>query len=93
MAHKSIHRLVFRGHACWHNTPGHLHEGIDLLVGEGVSEEAILQGGFVTPSCGLASLSPGLVDQILDLTVAVSREMRARYVDEEEIEEEEGDGE
>lgn len=71
----------------------HLHEGIDLLVEEGVSEEAILQRGFVTPSCGLASLSPGLVDQILDLTAAVSREMRARYVDEEEIEEKEGDGE
>lgn len=64
-----------------------LHEGIDQLVGEGVSEEAILQRGFVTPSCGLGSLSPRLVDHIFDLTVAVSREMRARYIDLEDVEE------
>ncbi|MGM0400324.1 MAG: hypothetical protein ACQEQT_03380 [Chloroflexota bacterium] len=64
-----------------------LHEGIDQLVGEGVSEEAILQRGFVTPSCGLGSLSPRLVDHIFDLTVAVSREMRARYIDLGDVEE------
>lgn len=71
-----------------------LHEGIDRLVKEGVSEEAILQRGFITPSCGLGSLSSGLVEHILDLTVAVSCEMRARYVDVEEVEEgDQDDGE
>jgi hypothetical protein len=64
----------------------HLHDGVDQLVENGVSEEAILQRGFVTPSCGLGSLSTGLVDHILDLTVAVSQEMRARYVDVESVE-------
>ncbi len=70
-----------------------LHEGIDQLVEEGVSEEAILRRGFVTPSCGLGSLAPGLVDHILDLTVAVSREMRARYVEVEDVEEDREDEE
>jgi len=70
-----------------------LHGGIDQLVENGVSEEAILQRGFVTPSCGLGSLSPGLVDDILDLTVAVSREMRARYIDEQSVaDEKQGSG-
>ncbi|MFP3895591.1 MAG: hypothetical protein ACLFV5_01970 [Anaerolineales bacterium] len=63
-----------------------LHEGIEQLVEAGVSEEAILQRGFVTPSCGLGSLAPRLVDHILDLTVAVSREMRARHVEVEVVE-------
>jgi hypothetical protein len=71
-----------------------LHDGIHQLSKNGVSEEAILQSGFVTPSCGLGSLSTGLVDHILDLTIAVSQEMRACYVDVDSVEdEEEADGE
>ncbi|MEA3408160.1 MAG: hypothetical protein U9R48_08795 [Chloroflexota bacterium] len=69
-----------------------LHEGIAQLVENGVPEEAILQRGFITPSCGLGFLSPGLVDHILDLTVAVSREMRARYVEGVEDDEKKGEG-
>lgn len=57
-----------------------LHEAIGRLVEKGISEEVILASGMVTPSRGLGSLSPALADLILDLTIAVSSEMRQRYV-------------
>ena len=58
-----------------------LHEAIDYLVVKGVSREAILRAGMVSPSCGLGSLTPDLADMILKMTAGVSAEMRRRYVD------------
>jgi len=58
-----------------------LHRAIGRLAKKGVSREAILTAGMITPSCGLGSLSPALADRILDLTVGVSAEMRRRYVE------------
>lgn len=57
-----------------------LHEAIERLVSKGLSRDALLRAGMVTPSCGLGSLSPALAERILKLTVAVSAEMRRRYV-------------
>jgi len=35
--------------------------------------------GLVSPSCGLGSLKPDLVDRVLDLTAGVAAEMQRRY--------------
>ncbi|HHX63257.1 MAG TPA: hypothetical protein GX702_00030, partial [Chloroflexi bacterium] len=58
-----------------------LHRTIDRLVEAGVPREAILKAGMITPSCGLAALTPALAERIYDLTVGVAREMRRRYME------------
>ncbi len=69
-------------------TPEHLaerlHEAIDLLASKGVPQEALLQRGFVTPSCGTGSLPIPLAERIFALTGQVSKIMRDRYVHREE---------
>ena len=57
-----------------------LHETFEALVNKGIRRDAILQAGMITPSCGLGSLTPTLAQRVLDLTTAVSAEMRQRYV-------------
>ena len=57
-----------------------LHSAMDLLVQKGVSLDKLLAAGLVTPSCGTGSLDPQTAEQVLDLTAAVSGEMRSRYV-------------
>jgi methionine synthase II (cobalamin-independent) len=57
-----------------------LHEAMEHLIRKGVSQDALLQAGMVTPSCGLGSLTPECAERILQLTVGVSTEMRRRYV-------------
>jgi hypothetical protein len=58
-----------------------LSRTIDRLVEEGVSRDAILSAGLITPSCGLASLTPTLAERVYELTVGVSSEMRRRYIE------------
>lgn len=58
---------------------GRLHRAMDLLVSKGVPEEALLDVGLVSPSCGLGSLAPDLAERVLGLTAAVSAEMQRRY--------------
>ena len=58
-----------------------LHEALNRLVAKGVSLDALLQAGMVTPSCGLASITPSLAEHVLELTAGVSAEMRRRYVE------------
>jgi len=69
-------------------TPEHLverlHEAIGLLARKGVPQEALLQRGFVTPSCGTGPLSVPLAERVLALTGQVSAIMRDRYVHQEE---------
>ncbi len=60
-----------------------LHQAFDYLVVKGVSLEAILNAGMVSPSCGLGSLTQDLASRIFRLTTGVSAEMRRRYVDSE----------
>ena len=57
-----------------------LHDAIQLLVNKGVSEDALLSQGMVTPSCGLGSLSVELATRVMDLCSRVSAEMQLRYV-------------
>ena len=58
-----------------------LHQAFDRLVAKGISPDAILEAGMVTPLCGLGSLTPPLAERIFALTVGVSAEMRRRYVE------------
>jgi methionine synthase II (cobalamin-independent) len=57
-----------------------LEQGIDVLVRKGVSKDALLQAGLVSPSCGLGSLSVELAERIFTLTGQISAQMRERYV-------------
>jgi len=56
-----------------------LHRAIGLLVAKGVPEEALLEVGLVSPSCGLGTLTPALAEHILELTAGVASEMQRRY--------------
>ncbi len=57
-----------------------LEEVLARLVAEGVSHEALLSAGMITPSCSVGSLTPSLVEHVFALTAGVSEEMRWRYV-------------
>ena len=57
-----------------------LHKAMDLLVQKGVSRDKLLAAGLVMPSCGTGSLDVETAERVLELTAAVSAEMRARYV-------------
>lgn len=57
-----------------------LHRAMDLLVRKGVALDRLLAAGLVTPSCGAGSLDPETAERVLELTAAVSAQMRARYV-------------
>ncbi len=57
-----------------------LHEALGLLVDKGVSLDKLLNAGLVMPSCGTGSLDPATAESVLELTAAVSAEMRTRYV-------------
>ena len=61
-----------------------LHQAIDHLVAKGISLDAILEAGMVTPSRGLGALSAGLAVRVCDLTVGVAQEMQHRYVSAED---------
>ena len=50
-----------------------------MLVAKGVPEEALLEVGLVSPSCGLGTLTPALAEHILELTAGVASEMQRRY--------------
>ena len=57
-----------------------LHGAMDLLVQKGLSLDKLLATGLVTPSCGTGSLDPQVAERALVLTVELSAQMRARYV-------------
>jgi methionine synthase II (cobalamin-independent) len=57
-----------------------LHEAMENLIRKGVSQDALLQAGMVTPSCGLGSLTPEVAEHVFQLTAGVSAEMRHRYI-------------
>jgi hypothetical protein len=56
-----------------------LEGAIDLIAQAGVPRDLLVAQGMVSPSTSLGALSVPLAEQVLDLTQAVSREMRARY--------------
>jgi methionine synthase II (cobalamin-independent) len=67
-----------------HETPDTLVDrllaAMNLLVVKGVALDDLLAGALISPCCGLGSLSVQEAERVLDLTVAVSDEMRRRYL-------------
>jgi len=53
-----------------------LKELLLLLSNKGVDYDILVEQSLITPSCGLASLSPGLAEKALELTAEVSKELR-----------------
>jgi hypothetical protein len=56
-----------------------LHAAFEGLIEAGVSRDAILTAGLITPSCALGSLTVPLAERILDMTCDVSIEMQRLY--------------
>lgn len=54
----------------------HLQELLFLLSNKGVNYDILVEQSLITPSCGLASLSPKLAERALKLTAEVSKELR-----------------
>jgi methionine synthase II (cobalamin-independent) len=50
------------------------------LAGAGRDKAALLRQTFITPSCGTGSLKPELAQKVLDLTRAVSDNLRAEFL-------------
>ncbi|MEE8442881.1 MAG: methionine synthase [Dehalococcoidia bacterium] len=50
----------------------------DALESKGIDRDLLASNCLITPSCGLASLSPGVAVSALELLAGVSREFRAR---------------
>ncbi len=57
-----------------------LEEAIAPFTRNGVRFKQIIAQGLVTPSCGLAGLSPEVASLALELTARLSRDLRGRYV-------------
>ena len=56
-----------------------LEEAMALFTRDGIRFKQIIAQGLVTPSCGLASLSPEAATRALELTAGLSRGLRSRY--------------
>ena len=52
----------------------------ELLVGPNRNKKTLLRQSFITPSCGTGSLKPELAKKVLELTRAVSDNLRAKYL-------------
>jgi len=56
-----------------------LQQIMRLLSGKGISYDILLERCLITPSCGLASISPQAATRALELTSEVSREFRRSH--------------
>lgn len=57
-----------------------LLEAMGLLVDKGIELESLLAASLISPCCGLGSVTVGDAERALELTAAVSGEMRRRYL-------------
>jgi methionine synthase II (cobalamin-independent) len=57
-----------------------LEEAMAPFSRDGVKFKQIIAQGLITPSCGLASLSPQAASRALELAAMLSRDLRSRYV-------------
>lgn len=51
-----------------------------MLERKGVRREALLESGFITPSCGVGSLLPAVAERVLTMTAQASALARERYL-------------
>ncbi len=57
-----------------------LEDSMAMFTRDGIRFRQIVGQGLITPSCGLASLSPEVATRALELTSELSRDLRSRYV-------------
>ena len=57
-----------------------LEEAIAPFTREGIRFRQLIEQGLLTPSCGLASLSPEAAEQALEFLVQLSTKLRKRYI-------------
>jgi len=56
-----------------------LEDSMAMFTRDGIRFRQIVTQGLITPSCGLASLSPEVATRALELTAALSHDLRKRY--------------
>ena len=56
-----------------------LEDAMAQFAGDGIRFKRIIAQGLITPSCGLAGLSPEAANQALELTARLSHELRSRH--------------
>ena len=56
-----------------------LEEAMSALARKGIDFDLLRERCLITPSCGLAPLSPEMATKALQLTVEVSRQLRSKY--------------
>jgi hypothetical protein len=56
-----------------------LEEGIGILVNKGLDRDLILDVSFITPSCGMGTLSIDDSELAMQLTSSISKHMREKY--------------
>lgn len=61
-----------------------LEEAMALLTRKGIGREVLLQHCLITPSCGLASLTPEQAGRALELAASLSKAWRARHMGRED---------
>ncbi|MFO7773687.1 MAG: methionine synthase [Dehalococcoidia bacterium] len=57
-----------------------LEDSMAMFTRDGVRFRQIIAQGLITPSCGLASMSPEAAARALELTVKLSGDLRSRYL-------------
>ncbi len=57
-----------------------LEESMAPFTRDGISFRQLVRQGLLTPSCGLASLSPEAAEQALELLAELSANLRGRYI-------------
>ncbi len=56
-----------------------LMAAVERLVGKGIHRDDIMAASFITPACGVGSLTEELAERVMTLTAGVSRAMRERF--------------
>ena len=56
-----------------------LEDSMDMFTGDGIRFRQIIARGLITPSCGLAGLSPEAATRALELAAELSHCLRRRY--------------
>lgn len=56
-----------------------LEDSMDMFTGDGIRFRQIIARGLITPSCGLAGLSPEVATRALELAAELSHSLRKRY--------------
>lgn len=57
----------------------HFEKIMDNLASKGISKELITEQAIITPSCGTGSMDPEDAEKVFDLTLSLTKAMKAKY--------------